>query len=256
MNKRVVKEGKVIKVQVEGAFWELIIYPESIRKDFRDILNKKGISWVCSPLHDKDEAGDGELVKPHYHLLICAKSGHATEETILKKISEIFTKEYKLNLQKKDNFENAVLYMTHDEYTMKKKYSFEDLTYSEDNKKRIEKLIKYGSEDDQLDLEFDILDEIRDKGFVNFSHFMFYLKDMAQKHKDKKTYRTRYSYAKKNFAYIKTIIESCFFYQVNLKDIRITPEAERELRNKEEMTGLCGSEILNRLILGKEKEKE
>lgn len=50
--------------------WGAVIYPESAPGDWIDILNLKGISWACSPLHDKDINPTGETKKHHYHIIL------------------------------------------------------------------------------------------------------------------------------------------------------------------------------------------
>lgn len=50
--------------------WTFIVYPDSAPNNWRDILDEEYIQWVESPLHDKDLNPDGELKKPHYHVLL------------------------------------------------------------------------------------------------------------------------------------------------------------------------------------------
>ena len=50
--------------------WVTLLYPDSAKEGWRDILK----SWCCqafvSPLHDQDKNPDGEPKKPHWHLLV------------------------------------------------------------------------------------------------------------------------------------------------------------------------------------------
>ncbi|WP_369669602.1 replication protein, partial [Enterococcus faecium] len=50
--------------------WVFVVYPESAPKDWRAILDKQGITWVESPLHNKDVNPDGEVKKEHWHVLL------------------------------------------------------------------------------------------------------------------------------------------------------------------------------------------
>lgn len=50
--------------------WTFIVYPESVPADWRSVLDDLHIPWVESPLHDKDVNPDGELKKPHWHVLL------------------------------------------------------------------------------------------------------------------------------------------------------------------------------------------
>lgn len=47
-----------------------IIYPESAPENFVDLIKEAKVSFLLSPLHDKDIAVDGNLKKPHYHLIL------------------------------------------------------------------------------------------------------------------------------------------------------------------------------------------
>lgn len=61
--------------------WGAVIYPESAPEDWKEILKLKGISWACSPLHDKDVNPTGEQKKEHYHIVMCF-SGPVTDKTV------------------------------------------------------------------------------------------------------------------------------------------------------------------------------
>lgn len=213
MKQRVVKNKKVVVEEVKGCYWEAIIYPDSSVEEFRDVLNGEGVSWVCSPLHNQDiDLQTGEKIKAHYHLLIDGKTGKATEKSIMKKIKCIFTKEYKLCLQKKDSFEHAVLYMTHDEYSWKKKYDKSDITFSEDERARIEKVLEKGTADDQRAVEFMLLDEIEKKNFRNFGSFLLYLKKLVRANEKQTKYKAMYDYYRKNFSFFRCVVDSLYWF--------------------------------------------
>ena len=50
--------------------WSVIVYPESAPQNWRDLVDAWQIEWICSPLHDRDINANGELKKPHWHLLL------------------------------------------------------------------------------------------------------------------------------------------------------------------------------------------
>jgi len=50
--------------------WAMVVYPESAPKNWRDILDSKHIPWIESPLHNKDVNPDGEVKKPHWHVMM------------------------------------------------------------------------------------------------------------------------------------------------------------------------------------------
>lgn len=62
--------------------WTFILYPESAPQNWRDILNDLFIEWVESPLHDKDVNADGEMKKPHWHILLIFPSVKSYEQVV------------------------------------------------------------------------------------------------------------------------------------------------------------------------------
>lgn len=56
--------------RVTGRTWAFVIYPESIPKDYEEIILNTGLPMAVSPLHDKDIDPTGESKKPHYHVII------------------------------------------------------------------------------------------------------------------------------------------------------------------------------------------
>lgn len=54
--------------------WWGVLYPESAPKNWRAMIADDLVECLISPLHDKDVLPNGELKKPHYHVLISFKS--------------------------------------------------------------------------------------------------------------------------------------------------------------------------------------
>lgn len=50
--------------------WATVIYPESEKPGWRDILKSWCVQAFVSPLHDADKNPTGEPKKPHYHVLM------------------------------------------------------------------------------------------------------------------------------------------------------------------------------------------
>lgn len=50
--------------------WSFILYPESAPPDWYDTLASCCIPCAISPLHDMDVDKEGNLKKPHYHILL------------------------------------------------------------------------------------------------------------------------------------------------------------------------------------------
>lgn len=55
---------------MKSRFWSFIVYPESEVKDWQEILIQMGCVFAVSPLHDRDINANGEVKKPHYHVLL------------------------------------------------------------------------------------------------------------------------------------------------------------------------------------------
>ena len=54
----------------KGRDWTFIVYPESAPDNWRELLDDTHLRWIESPLHDKDVNEDGEIKKPHWHILL------------------------------------------------------------------------------------------------------------------------------------------------------------------------------------------
>ena len=55
---------------LKGRHFAYVVYPESAPADWIEQLQQTGLSFVVSPLHDKDVDPTGTLKKPHYHVII------------------------------------------------------------------------------------------------------------------------------------------------------------------------------------------
>lgn len=68
--------------------WVTVLYPDSAKEGWRDILR----GWCCqafvSPLHDRDANPDGEQKKPHWHLLVMM-DGPKAHSLMEKRFSEL-----------------------------------------------------------------------------------------------------------------------------------------------------------------------
>lgn len=56
--------------EVKGKYWCFVLYPESAPANWREILNRSGMAWCASPLHDLDLNADGGKKKAHYHMIL------------------------------------------------------------------------------------------------------------------------------------------------------------------------------------------
>lgn len=47
-----------------------VLYPDSVKSNWLDLLAETCVPAVLSPLHDKDKNPDGSTKKPHWHLML------------------------------------------------------------------------------------------------------------------------------------------------------------------------------------------
>ena len=66
--------------------WTFIVYPESAPQNWRELLDECHVSWVESPLHDKDVNPDGTVKKPHWHIILLFDGNKSYEQ--VKEISD------------------------------------------------------------------------------------------------------------------------------------------------------------------------
>lgn len=57
-----------------------IVYPESAPENWIDIIRDSHVNALISPLHDSDINPDGEIKKPHHHVLIMFDSVKTIEQ--------------------------------------------------------------------------------------------------------------------------------------------------------------------------------
>ena len=55
---------------LKGRHFSYVVYPDSAPSDWIRRLEQTGLSFVVSPLHDKDTNADGTPKKPHWHIII------------------------------------------------------------------------------------------------------------------------------------------------------------------------------------------
>lgn len=102
--------------------WTCVVYPESAPERWREMLDDLHIEWVESPLHEFDANADGEVKKPHWHVLLMF-GGVKSYEQILE-VTEF------LNCPAPQRCHNAkamVRYMAHLDNPEKFQYKISDI---------------------------------------------------------------------------------------------------------------------------------
>lgn len=102
--------------------WTFVVYPESAPENWREIIDDLHVPWVESPLHDRDVNPDGELKKPHWHVMIMFSSNKSYSQ-----IREITMKLRSPNPQKVANAKGMVRYFAHIDNPEKYQYKKADI---------------------------------------------------------------------------------------------------------------------------------
>jgi len=102
--------------------WTFVVYPESAPDNWREIIDEYRTPWIESPLHDMDTNPDGELKKPHWHVMMMFPTNKSYDQ-----IREITMKLRSPNPQKVANTKGMVRYFAHMDNPEKYQYSKSDI---------------------------------------------------------------------------------------------------------------------------------
>lgn len=100
--------------------WVGIVYPESAPDGWMDAL--ESVKAFVSPLHDKDVTPDGELKKPHYHVLVMFE-GPKTEAAA----NRLFSKFNGPRIEPVDSLQAMARYLCHLDQHDKHRYNTADV---------------------------------------------------------------------------------------------------------------------------------
>lgn len=100
-----------------------VVYPESAPCDWMEYLNQLHISTLISPLHDKDVNPDGELKKPHYHVMLMFESPVDYET----KVAPIFVEIGGVGRENVNSARGYARYMCHLDNPEKVQYNASDV---------------------------------------------------------------------------------------------------------------------------------
>jgi len=149
--------------------WTFIVYPESAPENWIEILSEEKVPFVVSPLHDKDVNADGEIKKPHWHVMFMFSGKKSL--TQIQKITE------KINSpmpQKVNDTKAMARYFLHLDNPEKYQYSKADLRVY--GGVEIEKYLTSVSE--QKNERYDGIREmcqfVDEHGIIEFSDLMAY----------------------------------------------------------------------------------
>lgn len=69
-NRLTIQEKRSDMADERSKSWVFIGYPESMPENWLELLRDMMVDAAISPLHDKDVNPNGELKKPHYHIVL------------------------------------------------------------------------------------------------------------------------------------------------------------------------------------------
>ena len=72
----------------KGRNWAFVVYPESLPKNYEEIIQELGLPMAFSPLHDKDIDPTGEPKKPHFHV-ICYYENTTTFKNVKENVTDL-----------------------------------------------------------------------------------------------------------------------------------------------------------------------
>lgn len=110
---------------MKGRNWAFLMYPESMPSDWFDKLERTGLPFAISPLHDKDINPTGELKKPHYHV-ICQYANTTTQKNVKENVCDLVNGTLPIKLE---NIKGMYRYHIHYENPEKYQYDDRDRTF-------------------------------------------------------------------------------------------------------------------------------
>ncbi len=175
---------------MKSRYWSFIVYPESVLNDWEEVLCKLGCVFAVSPLHDRDINANGEVKKPHYHVLV-QFDGPTTYKNVKESICDVVGGTIP---QRTISLRGYYRYLCHLDNPEKAQYDINDikcyggfkmdLTTSEIN------IIKSN-----------ILEDIKKHGFIEYVDLCDYYKDIG------------------DFDYFEIVCNNTFFFSSYLKSL-------------------------------------
>lgn len=71
----------------KGRNWAFVVYPESLPKNYEEIITETGLPMCFSPLHDMDIDPTGTPKKAHYHV-ICYYENLTTQKAVKENVTD------------------------------------------------------------------------------------------------------------------------------------------------------------------------
>lgn len=154
--------------------WQMLLYPESCAEDWKEFLNEIGVSWIASPIHDKDLNDDGTVKKEHFHLYVtyAAQVNYKqVNEDVAIPLGAVFPDLDNVVVIK--DMKTAICYLTHDGFSEKAQYS--QALISKSPSFDIDRFTQI-TEDEQDRILFEMIDYIEDNDITELCDLIYYCK--------------------------------------------------------------------------------
>lgn len=99
-----------------------VVYPESAVENWQEILSEQFIPAFISPLHDMDTNPDGEVKKPHWHVILAYDAPKSTDQA-----QDVFTAISGVGCEVVQSLRGYARYLCHLDNPEKHQYSPEDV---------------------------------------------------------------------------------------------------------------------------------
>ncbi|MBK0348993.1 hypothetical protein JDW15_10270 [Aerococcaceae bacterium zg-ZJ1578] len=136
--------------------------PEELQSTWKQKLVDLGYKIIISPFHDKDVTEDGELKKPHYHVLVIGGNSWVKLDDLIDTVKYEFSGLGVATPQKCSNVKGQIRYFTHMEYPDKYQYKQSDIESYNAASEIVETAFKI-SDVELADVEIEILEFIRNE---------------------------------------------------------------------------------------------
>lgn len=109
---------------VKKRYWGAVVYPDSLPDNWLELLQLTGLPIAISPLHDLDVNSDGEIKKPHHHIILCFNGPTAIGP--VKRITDSLNAPIPIPLE---SVKGAYRYFTHMDNPEKFQYQLKDIVH-------------------------------------------------------------------------------------------------------------------------------
>lgn len=201
---------------VTGRTWEFYIYPESAKKNWRQILEENKIPCVISPYHNLDvwtaddphfdpvKYVEGELKKGHYHVVLCF-GGKRTYDSVLEinKMLQLDSSHPTL-VDKVNDRGAAIRYLDHSTHKHKHQYNHSDIESF--NGVDFEKFFQ-PTEEQEDELINGILDLIDEFNLIGYKGLLDFLRQVDPFNDSSELYENYFRHVRKHTIFWNAVLK-------------------------------------------------